>query len=324
MIPPMTRFQWLALITVVATLILIGIGAVVRTTGSGLGCPDWPLCYGQWHPPLERTAIIEYSHRTAASIVGALVVATVAVTFMRYRRDRALTWLALASLPLLGFQAWLGKVTVERELPPMIVLVHLATALILLAVLAWLAALAFAGVDREPIRTRERTSMLRVLWIGVLVTYLVLLSGAYVVGGNATAACLTWPGCAQAPIPFIDGGAGQHIHWLHRFVVLGGAAAVGTAALAVLWSRDAGPRLQRAAQALLVLYGVQVVVGALNIWTTFSAVALVLHLLVGATIWALLIVMLAAARYRGGVEVELRAVGATGVGSAAGRERARG
>ena len=319
----MTRFQWLVLATVVATLILVAIGAIVRTTGSGLGCPDWPLCHGNWYPPLERTAIIEYSHRTAASVVGVLVVATAAVVFLRHRHDRTLTGLALASLPLLGFQAWLGKITVERELPPMIVTVHLATALVLLAVLTWLAALAFVGSDREAMRTRERGSMLRGIWIGAVVTYLVLLSGAYVVGANATAACLTWPGCAQAPIPFIDGSAGQHIHWLHRFAVLGGAGAVGAAALAVLWSRAAGALFQRAAQAMLALYGVQVLVGALNIWTTFSAPARAVHLAVGAAIWALLIAMLAAGQYRGTVEVHPVRAGAAN-GSNAGREPIRG
>ena len=144
----MTRFQLLATTTVIATLVLVAIGAIVRTTGSGLGCPDWPLCHGAWHPPAEKTAIIEYSHRTAAAIVGVLVMATVYVALRYHWRDATLRWLSIASLPLLGFQALLGRETVERELPPEVVTFHLATAMVLLAVLALIAGFAFLGTDR--------------------------------------------------------------------------------------------------------------------------------------------------------------------------------
>src|SRR5215217_4080854 len=105
----MTALRRLALLTAIGTYLLIVVGAIVRTTGSGLGCPDWPLCHGQLHPPLEKTAIIEYSHRTAAATVGVLVLATAFVTLRYHREDRTLRWLAIASLPLLCFQAWLGK-----------------------------------------------------------------------------------------------------------------------------------------------------------------------------------------------------------------------
>ena len=113
----MTRYQWLTVLTAGATLALIAVGAIVRTTGSGLGCPDWPLCQGGLIPPAERTAIIEYSHRTLAAVVGLLIVATAIVTLRLRREDAAARGLAVASLPLLGLQAWLGRETVLRELP---------------------------------------------------------------------------------------------------------------------------------------------------------------------------------------------------------------
>jgi heme A synthase len=312
-----TRYQILAATTVVATLILIAIGAIVRTTGSGLGCPDWPLCHGNWHPPLEKTAIIEYSHRTAAVVVGLLVVSTAFVTFRQHWEDRTLRWLAIAALPLLAFQAYLGKETVEHELPPEVVTFHLATAMVLLAVLALLAGYAFLGTGRSHIEDPARSRALRVAAAGALVTYVVLLSGAYVVGANATNACTSWPGCTEASVPFFDGAREQSIHWLHRFVVVGGLVAVASVATSLLRLPSAGPLARRAAWLLLGLYGLQILVGASNIWTDFSEVSRVTHLALGSAIWALMVLVAVIGRYRPGVSDE--ATEAAREGSRAGR-----
>ena len=196
----MTRYQALAVTTVGATLVLITIGAIVRTTGSGLGCPDWPLCHGQLLPPAERTAIIEYTHRSAAAIVGLLIVATAAVALLRHRGDAAVRNLAVAAVVLLAVQAWLGKETVERELPPEIVTLHLGTALTLLAVLSTLAVFAFDGARRR-VGGRDRASFVRLAAVTAAIVLAILLGGSYVVGADATTACTTWPGCNPGPDP---------------------------------------------------------------------------------------------------------------------------
>ncbi len=304
---PLTRYQILTATTVIATLGLIAIGAVVRTTGSGLGCPDWPLCHGQWHPPMEKTAIIEYSHRTAAAIVGVLVLATAYVTFRNHWGDRTLRSLAAASLPLLAFQAWLGRETVERELPPEVVTFHLATAMVLLAVLALIAGFAFLGGNRARTEDAARGRALRVAAVGAVVTFAVLLSGSYVVGANATSACTSWPGCTEAAIPFADGAREQNIHWLHRVVVVAGLAAVVGVAMALLRLPGGGRPLRRAAWLLAALYGAQILVGASNIWTDFSEVSRVAHLALGSAIWALMVLVAVAGRYRPGVPDDARA-----------------
>ena len=79
----------LSTLTVFSVFGLVVLGGVVRVTGSGLGCPDWPLCYGRVVPPWELTALIEYSHRMVASaIVGPLVLLTCGVSWLAHRHPQ--------------------------------------------------------------------------------------------------------------------------------------------------------------------------------------------------------------------------------------------
>src|SRR6185437_11083173 len=125
--PMPKRFVTLARVAAASAYLLIVLGAVVRISGSGMGCGDhWPLCNGHLFPPLDdiRT-VIEWSHRLVAGVVSILVVALVALDWRR-------AWPALA---LLIVQILLGAVTVKTELKPVLVILHLATAMLLLAAL---------------------------------------------------------------------------------------------------------------------------------------------------------------------------------------------
>ncbi len=177
---------------------------------------------------------------------------------------------------------------------------HLATGLVLFAVIALIAALAWLGPARRRLDDPDRERFLRVAAYGTAITFAVLLAGSYLVGEGAGPACSNWPGCTEAPAPFIDGDRLQHVHWLHRVTVAVGALAVIAVAWASTWVERAGPTLRRGVGLLAVLYAVQVVVGAANIWTDHSAAVRSAHLAVAAAIWALLVTIAVAGRFAPG------------------------
>src|SRR5512141_2100607 len=136
----MTRFQRLALLTAATTYLLIVIGAIVRSTGSGMGCPDWPTCHGALIPAFGDTAAwIEWVHRGVAVLVGLLVLGVAFVAMRDHRRQLSIVGGSLLAVVLVFFQAYLGKVTVDMNNAGETVIAHLATALALLGVLAFLA-----------------------------------------------------------------------------------------------------------------------------------------------------------------------------------------
>jgi protoheme IX farnesyltransferase len=297
----MTRFQKLALLTAIATYVLVVWGGIVRVTGSGLGCPDWPLCYGQVLPPVDDAkAWIEWIHRTLAAVVG-LLVAAVWVGAILYHRRRAIVLPATAAVVFTGFQAYLGKVTVEQGNSGESVTAHLAMAMIVLASLIHIAVRVHYPADLPARGASQRFTLL--VAFAAISTFALLLFGSHV---TATASALifgtAWPLFPDgAIIPTFDPNADvaglQAAHTLHRLV----AAVVGVILLVTAWVawRRAGdgrwgavsarPTLLALTGTAAALYLVQVIVGALQIWTTLAPWAVALHLALGAAIWALLV-----------------------------------
>jgi heme A synthase len=263
---------------VLATYLLIVAGAVVRSTGSGLGCPDWPLCHGSFLPPPDAAAIIEYTHRLLASSVGFLVLATVALWI---RTERAQPWAlfkGFALLALLGVQIGLGAVTVALELPPMIVLVHLGLAMLLLGALVMLAT--SATVHQDGPASRRLSGLLNGALIAV---FLLILTGAYVRASGASWACVGFPTCNGELLPF---GSNRliDIHLLHRVLAVLVAGHLLAVIVRALRER-ASPTAVGLAATLLIVLAAQVLIGASMVGIGPGPAIQALHVGGAAALW---------------------------------------
>src|SRR5436190_13894280 len=270
------RYRALVYASLLASFLVVVWGGIVRVTGSCLGCPDWPLCHGQFLPSLDPATRIEWTHRFLAIVSGLAVAAMIVWTLVAYRADRRVLALALIAAVLYPLQAVLGGITVVLELPPEWVTVHLANADLLLA--DWTI---LAVVVRWPSLARERAPAWTWLVLASAIgTFVLLLTGAYLRGAGATTACLGWPLCGANPW-----SGAPLIAMLHRYV----AAVVGVLVLAACvqaWRhRREVPGLGAAALTTAAIFIAQVAIGAANPLTGFSPWAAGAHPAAASLLW---------------------------------------
>jgi protoheme IX farnesyltransferase len=271
-------------------LALIVLGGVVRITGSGMGCGDhWPLCDGQWFPPLDLPTLIEIGHRWVAALVSLVVLAVAVIGWRRHRNQPALRNPALLALALLVLQVLLGAVTVKLALPPWVIITHLANAMVLLAVLMTVALR--AGADG---RTVLPSAALHPAHPLVLATaalgFIVILFGAQVANFHAGLLCLGFPLCNGSALPPSSRLAA--LHWTHRVLAF---AFLGLAIVMVNRvshrSDAAGRPLRRAAALVLAATVAQIGVAAAMVLNLLPPTLRALHLLVGSLVWAALVLL---------------------------------
>ncbi|HSK51648.1 MAG TPA: heme o synthase [Clostridia bacterium] len=283
----MTRFQKLAAVTVVSTLALVTVGVIVRATDSGLGCPDWPFCYGQLLPPVDDPkAWIEWVHRGIAAIIGFEILGLAALALIDHRDRRSLVAASFGAVVLVGFQAWLGRETVRLGNSGESVTAHLAAAMVLVGVLVFI--LVRAG---HPGRIEGRGGSQRFTLLAAfaaLSTFALLLFGSNVTAGGVTSSLVfgDWPLMGGTPFPPLTELTTAHV--LHRWVaVVVGLIVVATALVA--WrTQRAQPAVVRLAVAAGILYPVQALIGGLQVLTKLAPWTQTLHLAFGALIWGLL------------------------------------
>lgn len=302
------RYRRLVFLTWFLTLDLIMFGAFVRLTDSGLGCPDWPGCYGKITPigasgHIEQAlqampygavsfskAWIEMIHRYVGSILGMMIIGIVYMAW-RYRRQLGNTpRLAVVTLIAVCIQGAFGAWTVTHQLMPIVVTSHLLGGMILLALMTWLAA-------RE--KTHAQLSLQAGRWrpwmaAGLVLLFVQIALGGWVSTNYAALACMDFPMCHGEWIPPMDlkngysliRGLGMlpsgelisqsaltSIHWVHRNFAFLVFAYLGILA----WKMRAESGLRGPANLVLGLLAAQLITGLTTIFFQWPLLIAVLH-----------------------------------------------
>ena len=288
-------FRALAVAALIAAFAQVTLGGIVRVTGSGLGCPDWPLCHGQLIPPFDFATLIEYSHRLSASLLGLLVLAAAVVVLLRYRRNKWGMNAILTALALVIVAAALGGATVLTELAWWLRLLHLAiaegvvAALVIAVVVSWRIG---ASVSREA-SPDESAGIGKLMTAALAGVFLLILSGSYIVGAGYGSSCGTWPLCNGSLFPE---GRPYIEHMAHRYF----AALVGVLVIAAAFSawqkRLRMPGVGWSGLLLAIVFAAQILVGALTVWMGFTPEIKAIHLSMATLVWIALVFVAALAR----------------------------
>jgi cytochrome c oxidase assembly protein subunit 15 len=162
-------FRKMGIVTIVAVYLLILVGGIVRSTGAGMGCPDWPQCFGSWVPPTDVAQLpvnyqeiykdrgyadvefnvfktwTEYINRLIGVLIGIFIFLTLVLSIPYLKTDKTVFFLSFLSFILVGFQGWLGSVVVATNLAPWMVTVHMLVAIVLVFLLIYTVARSFTG-----------------------------------------------------------------------------------------------------------------------------------------------------------------------------------
>ena len=321
------KYRKLVWVTLFLTFDLIMFGAFTRLTDSGLGCPDWPGCYGHANPLQAHAHIsaaeallpggpvtvakawIEMIHRYLAMAVGVLIIALVVTAWRQWRksgrRDQKFApWLPSVLLVFVCLQGAFGAWTVTMKLQPIIVTTHLLLGLGLLALLTW-----FGVRQNDPLAQRAPAPKLaQAAALGLLLLTIQIALGGWVSTNYAALACTDFPLCHGTLVPHMDFANGfaawrelgktadgeylpfpalTAIHWTHRSF----AFVVIAYLLWLGWRALGVDHLRRVARWLLAALALQLATGLATVFLNWPLAIAVAHN-GGAALLVLLLVML--------------------------------
>jgi heme a synthase len=296
----MITLRNLSAVSLVLTYCLIILGGWVRATNSGLSCPDWPTCYGEWWlTPADFAALgdvgysyfqvmLEWVHRLIAGVfLGPLILVIATIAFFRRHLDRGGWHLALGICVVLLIQAKIGGITVLDANSPWSVALHLGNALFLFTLLIYFTARLLPAHHFAAPEAAWWRPFLLGLWVLVLGT---MLTAAVTAKSGASLACYEWPACNGGYFPDLADPQ-VRIHFFHR--TLAALTGLGVLAFLVLAYLGDNPILRRLALAATALVVAQVTLGALVIVLLVPVWTAVAHQAIGVLLFAVIAAALA-------------------------------
>ena len=306
----MVLYRKMAFISTTAVYLLIFIGGLVRVAGAGLGCPDWPKCFGHWIPPISMSQLppdidpalfnftlawIEYINRLIGVVIGILILVTAVLAVKYYRNVPKIMYTTIAAALLVGFQGWYGSLVVGSELLPITVTVHMLLALLIACLLIYVTQSAFYYENPDsdkgavyPVKTRTWTWFLA----GAAVMQVVL--------GTQIRSALE---ILREQFPLLTAsewldltGVVQNIHWVLGVAMFFISWHIG---IKVLKFSERLPLLvKQSSVGIMALVIIQLVIGLVMVTAGLPALAQLFHLWV-ASLYLGLIVLLSIALNRG-------------------------
>ena len=316
-------FKRIVLLGALLAVCVVGLGAYVRLSDAGLGCPDWPGCYGYMSVPESEAAIAqaqtiypdspveahkawkEMVHRYLAGILGLLILSLCALGWRVREHIRVSPWTPTVLLALVMFQAALGMWTVTMLLKPAIVTAHLLGGMATLAMLVWVAHRHWGISSGQFLPVTFPRPLIR---FALILLFAQIMLGGWTSSNYAALACTDFPTCHGEWVPPMDFSNG--FHWIRELGEgLNGAPLTLEALTAIQWTHRIGAlivliylgglglyllkyaRLRTAGIALLTLLLVQIALGIANLLLHLPLVLAVAHNVVAALLLVTLVIL---------------------------------
>ncbi|MFY7732487.1 MAG: COX15/CtaA family protein [Bacteroidia bacterium] len=195
------RFRRFGIATIIAVFFLIFVGGLVRSTGSGMGCPDWPKCFGQYVPPTNINQLpvdyktkfavqgkqiadfdvyktwIEYLNRLVGVVIGLFILLTVVFAFPYLKSNPKIFWLSFLAFILVGFQGWIGSKVVASDLATWMITIHMLIALLIVALLIFTVT---NSQEFSIIQFKSDSSLKLFIIIALIISLIQIVSGTQV------------------------------------------------------------------------------------------------------------------------------------------------